>query len=74
MARTGKRAPGDWGGLIIVGNGLINRTASPIYTEGPVGAAEDYSGGTDFNDSSGSLKYVRVDSPATTSRTAAGRS
>ena len=58
---AGNRAPGDWGGIIIVGNGLINRTASPIYTEGPVGAAEDYSGGTDFNDSSGSLKYVRVE-------------
>ncbi len=58
---AGNRAPGDWGGIIMVGNGLINRTASPIFTEGPVGAAEDYSGGTDFNDSSGSLKYVRVE-------------
>ncbi len=57
----GKRAPGDWGGIIMVGNGLINRTASPIFTEGPTGAAEDYSGGTDFNDSSGSLEYVRVE-------------
>jgi hypothetical protein len=58
---VGNRTPGDWGGLIFVGNGLINRTASPIFTEGPTGAAEDYSGGTDFNDSSGSLKYVRVE-------------
>ncbi len=58
---AGNRAPGDWGGIIMVGNGLINRTASPIFTEGPVGAAEDYSGGTDFDDSSGSLKYVRVE-------------
>ncbi len=57
----GNRAPGDWGGIIIVGNGLINRTADPIFTEGPVGAAENYAGGTDFNDSSGSLKYVRVE-------------
>ena len=58
---AGTRKPGDWGGIIIVGNGLINRTASPIFTEGPVGAAEDYSGGTDFNDNSGTLKYVRVE-------------
>lgn len=58
---AGNRAPGDWGGLIIVGNGLINRTASTIFTEGPTGAAENYAGGTDFNDSSGSLKYVRVE-------------
>jgi len=58
---AGNRKPGDWGGIIIVGNSLINRTASPIFTEGPVGAAEDYSGGTDFNDSSGNLTYVRVE-------------
>jgi hypothetical protein len=45
----------------MVGNGLINRTANPIFTEGPTGAAENYAGGTDFNDSSGSLKYVRVE-------------
>ncbi len=57
----GNRKPGDWGGVIIVGNGIINRTANPIFTEGPVGAAENYAGGTDFNDSSGHLKYVRVE-------------
>jgi len=57
----GNRKPGDWGGLIIIGNGLINRTANPIFTEGPVGAAENYAGGTDFNDNSGSLRYVRVE-------------
>jgi hypothetical protein len=57
----GERKPGDWGGLVIVGNAPINRTASPIFTEGPAGAAENYAGGTDFNDSSGSLKYVRIE-------------
>jgi hypothetical protein len=57
----GNRKPGDWGGLIIVGNAPINRTASPIYTEGPVGAREDYSAGNTFNDNSGSLKYVRIE-------------
>jgi hypothetical protein len=57
----GNRAPGDWGGLIIVGNAPINRTANPIFTEGPTGAAENYAGGTDFNDDSGSLKYVRIE-------------
>jgi len=58
---AGARKPGDWGGIIIVGNGLINRTANPIFTEGPVGAAENYAGGNDFNDDSGSLTYVRVE-------------
>ncbi len=55
------RKPGDWGGLIVVGNALINRTANPIFTEGPAGAAENYAGGTDPNDNSGVLKYVRVE-------------
>ena len=58
---AGNRAPGDWGGIVMVGNAPINRTANPIFTEGPAGAAENYAGGTDFNDSSGSLKYVRVE-------------
>ena len=58
---AGNRKPGDWGGIIIVGNAPINRTADPIFTEGPVGAAENYAGGTDFNDSSGNLTYVRVE-------------
>jgi hypothetical protein len=57
----GSRKPGDWGGLVIVGNAPINRTANPIFTEGPTGAAENYAGGTDLDDSSGSLKYVRIE-------------
>jgi hypothetical protein len=58
---AGQRKPGDWGGLVIVGNAPINRTANPIFTEGPAGAAESYAGGTDVNDSSGTLKYVRIE-------------
>jgi hypothetical protein len=58
---SGSRKPGDWGGVILVGNAPINRTANPIFTEGPTGAAESYAGGTNSNDSSGSLKYVRVE-------------
>ncbi|MGI8765618.1 MAG: hypothetical protein ACR2KM_03765 [Gemmatimonadaceae bacterium] len=58
----GNRKPGDWGGIIIVGNGFINRTANPIYTEGPQnGVAENYAGGSNFNDNSGVLKYVRIE-------------
>jgi len=58
---AGNRKPGDWGGIIIVGNALINRTANPIFTEGPTGAAENYAGGNNASDSSGVLKYVRVE-------------
>jgi hypothetical protein len=59
---AGARRPGDWGGIIIVGNGVINRTANPVNTEGgAVGEAENYAGGTDNADNSGSLRYVRVE-------------
>jgi hypothetical protein len=57
---VGARAPGDWGGIIIVGNGVINRTP-PVLTEGPQGITEDYSGGTDNADNSGTLRYVRIE-------------
>jgi Fibronectin type III domain len=58
----GNRKPGDWGGIIIVGNGMINRSGGPILTEGgAAGQAEDYSGGTDNNDNSGILRYVRIE-------------
>ncbi len=58
---AGNRRPGDWGGLIIIGNAPINRTANPILTEGPVGVSENYAGGNQFNDNSGSLRYVRIE-------------
>lgn len=59
---AGNRKPGDWGGIIIVGNGIINRTGATISTEGgTAGVAENYAGGTDNNDNSGSLRYVRIE-------------
>ncbi len=58
----GNRKPGDWGGLIIIGNGIINRPVGEILTEGgAAGQAENYAGGTDNDDNSGTLRYVRVE-------------
>lgn len=57
----GNRAPGDWGGLIIIGNGIINRTGATILTEGPAGTSENYAGGSNNADNSGFLRYVRVE-------------
>ena len=66
---AGQRARGDWGGLIIVGGGTINRSGQVIL-EGsnanvPNGGAPgiDYGGGTAAGDtvSSGTLRYVRVE-------------
>ncbi len=61
---VGQRRPGDWGGVIIVGNGITNRGA-PTYIEG-TGTSDanplvDYSGGTDNDDDSGILRYVRIE-------------
>lgn len=67
---AGQRQPGDWGGLIIVGNAVISRTGVEIEIEGTntvTGTAPGtnykvtYSGGTTNTDNSGELRYVRVE-------------
>ena len=67
---VGQRKPGDWGGLIIVGNAVINRTGVEIEIEGTNTATGStpgtnykvtYSGGTTNTDNSGELRYVRVE-------------
>jgi predicted small lipoprotein YifL len=61
---AGTRQPGDWGGLIIIGNGVINRSGS-ITIEGTGNGANNpaqtYSGGNNNADNSGILRYVRVE-------------
>lgn len=61
---AGQRMPGDWGGLILVGNASINR-GDPTNLEGtgtgPTNPALNYGGGTNDADSSGELCYVRVE-------------
>lgn len=56
---AGNRKPGDWGGIVIIGNGIINRTGATILTEGP--EPENYAGGNNNADSSGVLRYVRIE-------------
>lgn len=67
---VGQRAPGDWGGLVIVGRGIINRAGSVdvegtgTVTQGQPSGQNypvSYSGGTDNADNSGELRYVRVE-------------
>ena len=57
---AGQRNAGDWGGIVIVGNGVINRTGA-ILTEGPQEHAQNYGQGTDNEDDSGHLNYVRIE-------------
>jgi len=61
---VGSRAPGDWGGLIIVGNGIINRAAEVELEGTGTGGSNTrvlYNGGNSNDDNSGELKYVRVE-------------
>jgi len=54
---AGERARGDWGGLIINGRAPVNIPGGIGLGEGDTGAY----GGTDPNDNSGILRYVRVE-------------
>ena len=67
---AGQRQPGDWGGLILIGNAKINRSGTVnVEGTGTDGAAVvsgknytlSYSGGTADDDNSGTLSYVRVE-------------
>lgn len=54
---VGQRGRGDWGGLIINGRAPINFGSGEAAGEGDTGVY----GGTDPNDNSGILRYVRVE-------------
>jgi hypothetical protein len=56
---VGSRNRGDWGGLIINGRAPVNLAGGLGTGEGDTGVY----GGTDENDNSGTLRYVRVEFP-----------
>src|SRR6185312_8564631 len=67
---AGSRQPGDWAGVIIVGNAPMNRTGVVVLDgTGSDGATQTsgknyqlvYSGGISPTDNSGTLSYVRVE-------------
>ena len=55
-------ASGDWGGIILLGKAPINPSSGTGVIEG-TGDANDIYGGTDSDDNSGTLKYVRIEFP-----------
>lgn len=66
----GQRQTGDWGGLLLIGNGINSRSGSvEVEGSGTDGTAVQggknyqviYNGGTVATDNSGTLKYVRVE-------------
>jgi hypothetical protein len=60
----GSRLSGDWGGVLIIGNGIDNRSGV-VNVEGTGTSADNnviqYNGGTNNADNSGSLSYVRIE-------------
>lgn len=63
-APAGQRRTGDWGGLLICGKARINVKAGEAALEGGIAAAspgKGWYGGTDDNDNSGVLEYVRIE-------------
>ncbi len=57
---AGQRDYGDWGGIIICGKAPVNLPGGEGVVEGGTGA---YFGGTNPNDNSGTLQYVRIEYP-----------
>jgi hypothetical protein len=54
---AGQRAPGDWGGICILGRARTNRSSTPVIE----GGLDRPYGGTDDADNSGTLRYVRIE-------------
>jgi hypothetical protein len=62
QAAEGSKKPGDWGGLVVLGNAPVNFPGGKGNIEGILKTVSGTSyGGTDPNDNSGVLKYVRVE-------------
>jgi hypothetical protein len=56
----GERLAGDWGGIAIVGNATTN-LSQPADVEAPPPYVERFTGGTNDDDDSGVLRYVRIE-------------
>ncbi|HUP66043.1 MAG TPA: hypothetical protein VM557_12275 [Thermoanaerobaculia bacterium] len=59
--KVGERAQRDWGSLIVLGRAPINEAGGQGFMEGLPSQAEYAFGGTDSNDSSGVLRFVRLE-------------
>jgi len=61
--RNANRRPGDWGGVVIVGRGIVNTTGDRIVEGSDALGSQGilYSGGTNNADNSGELRYVRIE-------------
>lgn len=60
LAEPGDRAPGDWGGVVLLGRAPINVPGGTANVEGITGEGTSY-GGDQADDDSGTLRYVRIE-------------
>jgi len=62
---VGDRAQGDWGGIVLLGKAVINPVGGETQAEGGINnaAGDGLYGGTDNEDNSGVLQYVRIEFP-----------
>ena len=58
---AGNRTAGDWGGVLILGKATINDPAGERAAEGGIDATLGLYGGVNDQDSSGALRYVRIE-------------
>ncbi len=57
----GTRVKGDWGGIIMLGKAKNNQGTNVQIEGTSAGDTRNFHGGTDDNDNSGTLKYVRIE-------------
>ncbi len=55
---AGSRSYGDWGGVILCGKSIVNWSAGQAQVEG---GPRSFYGGTDPNDNSGEMHFVRIE-------------
>ncbi len=60
-APVGERAAGDWGGVILLGKAPVNLPGGKGNIEGVPPSADTTYGGDKANDSSGKMRYVRIE-------------
>ncbi len=58
-----ERSSGDWGGIVILGNGRINTASGISSVEGNFNPKYSLYGGKDTTEESAILKYVRIEFP-----------
>jgi hypothetical protein len=60
---AGSRAKGDWGGVVLLGQGVTNTGTNQQIEGTAAGDPRNFFGGGNPGDNSGTMKYVRIEFP-----------